>query len=179
MGAPYSTDLRRRIVEAYRNGEGSQEDLAERFAVAPNTVLNYLNRVRSTGSVDPAPHGGGVPPRIEPGALKELLERKNDSTLKELVDEYERRHRLRVHISTMARAIERLRFTRKKKTSHGSEQDRPDVQLARADFVDEVSDVAPPEADLHRRVRHQPRHDPTLRLGPLRRTCLRRRADQS
>lgn len=143
MAAPYSADLRQRIVDAYQNGEGSQEELAEQFSVAPNTVLNYLNLQRSQGSVKPRPHGGGRPPRIEGRALQELLEQKNDSTLKELVEEYERRYRVRVHLSTMARAIERLRFTRKKKTSHGSERERPDVQCARADFVDEVSEVPP------------------------------------
>jgi transposase len=178
MGAPYSADLRRRIVEAYDNGEGSQEDLAERFVVAPNTVLNYLNQRRSTGSLEPRPHGGGQPARIEPDALREVLEEKNDRTLTELVEEYDRRHRVRVHISTMGRAIERLHYTRKKKTSHGSEQERPDVQLARADFVEQVSQEDPPEAGLRRRVRHQPRHEPALRLGPIGRARLRRRADQ-
>jgi len=39
---PYGLDLRTRIVEAHENGEGSVRELAERFAVAPNTVQNYL-----------------------------------------------------------------------------------------------------------------------------------------
>jgi len=143
MGAAYSIDLRQRIIDAYLRGEGSQEDLAEQFAVAPNTVLNYLNRLRSTGNAMPLPHGGGKPPRVESTLLQQLLEEKNDSTLKELVSEYDRRHRVRVHISTMGRAIQRLQWTRKKKTLRASEQDRPEVQRARADFAEQLDEVAP------------------------------------
>ena len=49
MIGPYSLDLRRRIVAAYQNGEGSIRELAERFSVAPNTVQNYLRQVRTSG----------------------------------------------------------------------------------------------------------------------------------
>jgi transposase len=65
MPAPYPIELRHRIVDAYTHKEGSVRALAKRFAVAPETVRNYLNLVRRTGSVAPRPHGGGVKPRIE------------------------------------------------------------------------------------------------------------------
>lgn len=65
MGAAYGIDLRQRIIDAYLRGEGSQEGLAEQLAVAPNTVLNYLDRLRSTGNARPLPHGGGKPPRVD------------------------------------------------------------------------------------------------------------------
>jgi transposase len=115
---PYSLDLRQRIVDAYRNHEGSVRDLAERFQVAPTTVQNYLNLLRSTGAVAPRPHGGGVAPTIDEAGLQTvrvLLEEKNDRTLAELLDEYERRHSIRVSRSTMDRAVQRVRFTRKKR----------------------------------------------------------------
>ena len=58
---PYSLDLRKRIVDAYRNCEGSVRELAERFAVSPTTVQNYLNLARTTSDLSPCPHGGGMP----------------------------------------------------------------------------------------------------------------------
>src|SRR3954452_3458899 len=86
---PYGIDLRTRIVEAYHNREGSVRELAERFAVAPNTVQNYLALHRKTGSVAPRPHGGGVPPAIaEQGRahLRALVEATPDATEEELAD---------------------------------------------------------------------------------------------
>ncbi|WP_437762770.1 transposase [Sorangium sp. So ce764] len=58
--------MRTRIVEAYDNQEGSVRELAERFAVAPNTVQNYLNLRRQTGSLTPHPSGGAVPSNPDP-----------------------------------------------------------------------------------------------------------------
>ena len=58
---PYSNDLRERIIQAYRNGEGSLRVLAKRFSVSLNCVWLLLQRFRDTGSVDPKPHGGGPP----------------------------------------------------------------------------------------------------------------------
>jgi transposase len=78
---PYSIDLRQRIVDAHHKGEGSVRELA------PNTVQNYLNLERNTGSVAPRPHGGGPEPKLDDAGVQQvrtLLEEKNDRTLDEL-----------------------------------------------------------------------------------------------
>jgi len=114
---PYGLDLRARIVEAHKNREGSVRELAERFAVAPNTVQNYLTLYRTTGSVAPRPHGGGVPPKIDERSLEQvgmLVEKMSDATVNELADEFSRRHHIAVGRSTMDRALGRLNVTRKK-----------------------------------------------------------------
>lgn len=114
---PYSLDLRRRIVDAYHNGEGSVRELAERFAVAPNTVQNYLNLERTAGTVAPCPHSGGVPSKIDDAGcqtVRELVEEKNDRTLAELTDELDERQHVHVSISTMSRTLTRMGITRKK-----------------------------------------------------------------
>jgi transposase len=114
----YGTELRRRIVEAHNNGEGSVRDLAERFAVAPNTVQNYLNLQRATGSLEPRPHGGGLPSKIDDQGLQQvraLVEETPDATVDELADDFSRRHHIAVGRSTMDRALHRLNMTRKKK----------------------------------------------------------------
>jgi transposase len=114
---PYSTDLRKRIVDAYHKGEGSLQDLATRFKVAPKTVQNYLKRKRETGSVEPRPHGGGPAPKLDDAGVRELrtvVEEKNDRTLDEIAKELDRRCKVRVGRSTVWRIVERLGITRKK-----------------------------------------------------------------
>jgi transposase len=114
---PYSIDLRKRIVDAYRNREGSVRELAERFAVAPNTVQNYLTRARVTGDLAPCPHGGGMPRKIDEAGEREvcaLLEEKSHSTLAELVERMEHRRHVHVSVSTMSRTLHRMEITRKK-----------------------------------------------------------------
>ena len=115
---PYSIDLRQRIVDAHRKGEGSVRELAQRFMVAPNTVQNYLNLERTTGRVAPRPHGGGPAPKLDDVGVQQvrtLLAEKNDRTLDELVDELVVRTKVRVSRSTMWRAVARAGMTRKKK----------------------------------------------------------------
>ena len=129
---PYGIELRTRIVEAHVRGEGSVRDLAERFAVAPNTVQNYLNLYRATGSVGPRPHGGGVPPKIDEQGLQQvraLLDATPDATVDELADDFSRRHHIAVGRSTMDRAIHRLNVTRKK-VLHATERDTPECVSA-------------------------------------------------
>lgn len=115
---PYSIDLRQRIVDAYRNGEGSMREIAERFAVVLSTVQNYLSLERATGSVAPRPHGGGRTSKIDGARSQELramVDEKNDRTLDELVEQLEQRTRTRVSRPTMCRALKRLGLTRKKR----------------------------------------------------------------
>jgi transposase len=114
---PYSMDLRRRIVAAYQNREGSIRELAERFNVAPNTVQNYLTQMRFTGDLAPSPHGGGMPRKIDEAGEQELcrlLEEKNHWTLAELAEQMEQRHHVHVSVSTIDRTLQRMEITRKK-----------------------------------------------------------------
>ena len=104
-------------MEAHQNQEGSVRELAERFAVAPNTVQNYITLYRATGSVAPRPHGGGVAPMIgedmQPRLLA-LLETMPDATENELAETLAKRHSIVVNRSTVGRTLRRLGITRKK-----------------------------------------------------------------
>jgi transposase len=115
---PYALDLRRRIVEAYDNKEGSVRDLADRFAVVPSTVQNYLNLRRKTGGLVPRRSGGGGGgPLISEQRLQDvrrLVDERPDATETELAREFERRTRIFVSRATMGRARRRLGMTRKK-----------------------------------------------------------------
>ena len=119
MPKPYSIDLRKKIVEAYQNREGSMQKLAKRFKVSKNFVAELLKRFKQTGQVAPKPHGGGHPPGVKAQGetfLKELIESQPDLILEEIRDQYNE-HFEPVSRSTIARTLTRLKLTRKKKTS--------------------------------------------------------------
>ena len=91
MAAPYSIDLREKIVLAYKNKEGSTRKLAKIFNVSRGFIISLLKRVRETGKVNPKPHGGGQCPAINSQGetfIKELIEEQPDLILKEICIEY-------------------------------------------------------------------------------------------
>lgn len=113
----YSTDLRQRIVDAYKKGEGSVRELAQRFVVAYKTVQNYLNLERETGSVEPRPHGGGPTPKLDDASVQEMraiVAEKTDRTLDEIAKEMGVRNMAYVGRTTVWRTLDRLSLTRKK-----------------------------------------------------------------
>ena len=53
MPAPYSIDLRQRVINAYEAKEGSQRQIAERFQVSHSFVKKLIYRYRQTGTIEP------------------------------------------------------------------------------------------------------------------------------
>ena len=75
MGKPYSMDLRDRVVRAVEQEGLSRRQAAERFGVAASTAVNWVRRLRDTGSVAPGQMGGHVPKKIRGSHRDWLLER--------------------------------------------------------------------------------------------------------
>src|SRR5947209_346611 len=124
---PYSNDLRERILAAVDRGEDSLRDIAALFCVSLSFIVRLLQRYRSTHSVQPKPHGGGVQPCIKDQdllRLQQLVREHPDATLAELRDQLG----MPCSLTTIFRALRRLKITRKKKTLHAQERDRADVQ---------------------------------------------------
>jgi transposase len=139
---PLSNDLRERIIAAVDNHEGSRREIARRFRVDVSWITRLLQRRRDTGSIEPRPHGGGKTPLLDQKDLERLrllVAKHPDATLHQLRD------RLGVGGSIMLiwRALKSLGITRKKKTQHAAEQDRPDVQRKRESFREEIATIAP------------------------------------
>src|SRR3954469_15562540 len=139
---PYSQDLRQRVLDTVERGEGSLRQIARRFLVSVSFVTRLLKQYRSTGSLDPKPHGGGHPPALGPQdleRLRALIRQQPDATLQEC------RQRLGVSCSTrtISRALGRLGRPRKKKVPRAQEQDRPDVQEQRREFCEGLAGVDP------------------------------------
>src|SRR3954470_13452428 len=138
----YSQDLRKRVIATVERGEGSLRQIAQRFLVSLSFVTRLLHHHRTTGSLEPKPHGGGRPPALGPAQLKRLratIKKKPDATLEEL------RQSLGVACSTMAivRALKKLKITRKKKVLHAQEQDSPEGRQKRRDFLEKIAGIDP------------------------------------
>lgn len=147
----YSDDLRRKIVQAYLNKEGSFRDLAERFSVSLNFVWLLWKRFQTTGSVRPKAHAGGqvsVMDKDRLSILRDLVRQRNDATLVELQGQFRQKTGLQVGTGTLSLALKKLGLSRKKKTFHATERiNDPDIIEERAEFRREM-----PKMDARRIV---------------------------
>jgi transposase len=139
---PLSNDLRERILNAVDTHQGSRRQLAARFSVNVSTITRLLQLRHQTGSFDPRPHGGGTAPTLDRDGLERLrglVKETPDATLEAL------KRRLGVGGSLLIvwRGLQTLGITRKKKTRHAAERDRPDVQKKRRSFRREVKAIEP------------------------------------
>ena len=137
---PLSADPRERILTAVDNHEGSRRELAVRFAVDVSTITRLLQLRRQTGSFDPRPHGGRKEPTLDRDGLdrlRRLVEESPGATLEQL------RQGLGVAGSIMIvwRGLKKLDITRKEKTPHATERDRPDVRKKRRSFRRKVKPI--------------------------------------
>lgn len=117
MPAPLSLDLRQRIIAAYQDKEGSQRQLAERFKVSLSFVRDLSRRHRETGRVEPKAHGGGAIAKLGIAQLpvvKALVEAQPDALLEELCERFTEKSGVQVSVSTMQRAVTRLKLSVKK-----------------------------------------------------------------
>ena len=112
---PYSQDLRERVVRACDEGRGTRLQIAATYGVSTAWIRRLLQRRRQTGSFAAKPHAGGAvkmtPDRCD--RLVVLVREQPDATLAELHD----RLAAPVHLSTIARALRRLKLAVKKKSA--------------------------------------------------------------
>jgi transposase len=85
--ATLSLDLRERIVSSYDKGEGTRDEIAERFRVSLGMVKKLLQQRRKTGSIKARHHLAGRKKTIVAEhriAIRRHLKQKPDMTLAEL-----------------------------------------------------------------------------------------------
>jgi transposase len=112
----YSQDLRERVVRACDEQRGTRQQLADLFGVSTAWIRRLLQRRRESGSFAALPHAGGPPPKLDSarcGRLVVLIREQPDATLEELRD----RLGAAVHPCTIGRALARLGWPVKKKSS--------------------------------------------------------------
>jgi putative transposase len=89
MGKPYPLEFRKRVVAAVESGGLSCNQAAKRFGIGISTAINWVNRLRETGSVAPGQMGGHKPKAISGEHRDWMLQRTKDGdfTLRGLVAE--------------------------------------------------------------------------------------------
>jgi len=120
MAKPYSDDLRRRILQAYAQSEGTQAQLAQRFRVS----LGYVEKVRGqqirTGKMERIPHQPGRKPKFnEPirEQLRDWLRQQPDFTLAELQERLAQAKQLRVSVPSLWAVLGKMGLRLKKSRS--------------------------------------------------------------
>jgi len=138
---PYSMDLRERVAAAIDQGQ-SQRQVARRFGVSPSFVTRLIQRRREAGTLAPKPHGGGRQPALDSRQrvqLARLISKQPDATLKEL----KQRGGFTCTLTTLWRALRRLKLTFKKKSLHPSERQEPRVQAKRRRYRAKAGQIRP------------------------------------
>jgi transposase len=118
MPKPYSLDLRQRVVKAYEEGHESYAAVGAHFNVGEATVNRWVARFRSTGSLEPLPHGRGPDSIVDEKGLSVLcglLDEQRDATRNELAQAYLEQTGVSLSVATVGRKLVQLGYTRKKK----------------------------------------------------------------
>ena len=137
MGKPYSLDLRKRVVAAVEGGM-SRNQAAKQFGVGISTAINWVQRLRETGSVAPGQMGGHKPKAISGEHAAWLSQRIKDGdfTLRGLVAELAERG-LKVDYRSVWEFVHAEKLSFKKK--RGGWRTRSSRRGAAAGAVDKVS----------------------------------------
>ena len=113
---PYSQDLRERIIEAVETQDGSQAEIAERYAVSLCFVQKLWQRWRTTSSCAPQPHGGGRRRSLgeAEGLIRAELAAHPAMTLAALCERVAQAGHPQVTTKTMCLELQRLKLPLKK-----------------------------------------------------------------
>ncbi len=139
MGKPYSVDLRERVVGAVEKDGMSCHQAAAQFGVGVSTAINWVRRLRETGSVAPGKMGGHKPKAIAGEHRSWLLQRtkEKDFTLRGLVVELAKRG-LKVDYRSVWNFVHTEKLSFKKK--RGGWRTRPPRRRPQTGAVDKVSE---------------------------------------
>jgi transposase len=123
----YSYDLRQRVLRAVNQGRPRAEIVAM-FAISLATLKRYLKRQRETGDVRAKPIPGRPAKKGVAllAGLQSQLDAYPDAILEEHCQIWETTQGVQISTASMSRAIQRLNWTRKKKTLRASEQKEED-----------------------------------------------------
>jgi len=112
MPAPFSQDLRDRVLAAYDRGMKTQQ-IAQTFRVSKAWARRIKQNRRETGRTTPRPMGGPTVRKIDRTRLAELVAERPDATLKELRDMLG----VRCAESAICMALKRMGLSFKKRRS--------------------------------------------------------------
>lgn len=120
MARPYSNDLRRKFLQAYDEGEGTLEELAEQFRVSLGWAKKISARRTRTGEVDAPIWQHGPVSRVTLAMqewIRAQIRAQPDVTLRELQERLEDSQRVSLSIGRLWLVLRQLGLPRKKKRS--------------------------------------------------------------
>ena len=126
MSAPYSLDLREKVIKNYRTTNITQRKLAENLSISLSTVIRYLHLDSNGLSLAPKKAGKGRPAAIsESGSqtIAKIIESDPTITLQELSKQYYKKHKRKVGRSVLSRACQKLKLSIKKLSFTPSERE--------------------------------------------------------
>ena len=112
--------MRRRILQAYEQEEGSEAHLAQRFRVSVSYVKKIRRQLRDTGQMERVRHHPGRKPKFtEPvrQQLRRWLEQQPDLTLAELQEQLWQQTRLAVSVPSLWTVLRKIGLRLKKSHS--------------------------------------------------------------
>jgi len=118
MAAPYSLDLRRKVVHACERPGQSQRAVAEFFGVSLSFVEGLLRRMRRSGELAPPRRRPGPQAKVNNDACQRLarwLQDQPDLTLAELAARLQAEGHPTASTPTLCRVLKRLGLRRKKR----------------------------------------------------------------
>ena len=120
MAKPCSHDLRRRILQAYAQGGGTQAQLAQRFRVSLGYIEKIRGQQRRTGQMEGVPHHPGRKPKFTEPIREQLrgwLRQQPDCTLAELQARLAAEKHLRVSVPSLWLVLRKIGLRLKKSHS--------------------------------------------------------------
>ena len=110
-----STDLRERVLAAHARGMRRQE-LSDLFGVSQGSITRWVRQYKTDGTRAPrvAPGRTRLIPAEQDEALRRQVTANPDATLAEHVARWQAEQGVRVSTWTLARALKRIGWSRKK-----------------------------------------------------------------
>jgi len=118
MPAPYSDDLREKVLQAVEEGKLNKPQIGQLFNVSNNFVYTLCKLHDTTGSVSPKKMGGHTKPKINPTGesfIQAWLAKEPSLSLPDLCEKYQDSFNLLVGTSSMSRTLKRMGISRKKR----------------------------------------------------------------
>jgi transposase len=115
MGAPYSEDLRTRVLAAVDGGM-SKWEVHQTFGVSRSTIDDWLKLRTETGGVKAKTeyYRGRAPMLPDSPELRTFLEAHQGSTLAQLAHAWQEQSGQQVSVKTFYKTLQRIGYTRKK-----------------------------------------------------------------
>ena len=133
MGAPYSLDLRLRVLAALDGGM-SKMQAHKTFQISRSTIDDWLKLRQQTGKVAAqTTYRRGVPPAIaNPEAFHAFAARHQHSTLAQMAGAWEQESGQKLSLMTFSITLRRLGYTRKKRVTAIKNAEKENAKSLRA-----------------------------------------------